>query len=1144
MSLWALKFTMPEDVRNEDLEVAPEEETDYGDTKNPLDGSSEEIPEPIITDAGSEAEEAPDVEADEADFIEIPLLATEAEIEPDLETAVVEEALAEGEGRIVGQIFDKETGAPIRGVAIAVEGTDLGTITDESGNFKLNKVPEGTYTLAYFKTGYLEANITDIGVESGEVKTLDFALPPRPAETSGDVYDLGTITVTADQANDAMALVDLKQTSVGAVDFLSSEDMARFGGDDVAGLVNRISGVNVVEGKFAVVRGLGDRYSSTLVNSLPVPSPDPVRQGVQLDLFATSIIDSVVAEKTFVPSLPSNSSGAAFNLNTRSYPEEFSFWVESGFSINDNTRDNLLRNRNIDPFTGTPGASEFDLKSVLGIRDVVPSGTEFAAIEDQVGNGLLDFGGRSYEAGFGNTYEMPWGGNLGFVTSLSYNSSSFTSEGKQQDRYALISATSSRPSRSRQGSAFAGELPAGGLLYDFTQSKVSEDSASLIGIGIDLDSEGKQQIDLTYLRSRSNISEASRRENGFLPDDFRGRSILDRGFGQNTTGSNVFNLVGEIIGRGNSDSLTQGQDILSFEQRTLEVKQVSGEHTFEALSRDLFTFNWGASSNKAKSEIGNPDPDNFVGGQTSLFYLQNVSDAPFEGSLGGTTLPEPVPSGGYLFGGDTALVDGFTEDVVRSTARTIDDDHDSWRADLDVTPSDFFSIKIGFFKEELERQVKQRDSVFSLNGSSISSGENLAEFVSSTLSTSGLINIILDSFAEVTREVDDKYIQFNTNITNNLEFVFGLRSSDVEMSAEGTGELLPGFPLTGSLLAFTEAPVAGNVSLTNGDLLGFGSSNATDQIVSGRIDEQYVLPALSIKHIITDAWTLRLDYSETFALPSQRELSPVFTVDTFTGDRVVGNPTLQPSDVQNMGARIEYIAKDNVSRLGFSVFYKNIEDPIEQIGLNHSPTGIDVQSFINNENTATVLGYEIEARISLDLLNQLWDKANVIFLEYFSLGGNASFIDAEVGYPDSVVLSYINSNTGESIYGDGKGNIDIPSKRRLFDQPEWTLNFDITFEQPDWGTSLTASLYAQSDVLTSVGTGSSLGVDQFTMPYEQLDLNFTQTFGKNWRLELRVNNLLDGKRGIIYDLDVIDDEIERFEYKIGRTYSMSLEYNF
>ena len=58
----------------------------------------------------------------------------------------VEAKLAEGEGRIIGQVFDKETGAPVRGVAIAVEGTEFGTITDETGNFKLNALPEGTYT--------------------------------------------------------------------------------------------------------------------------------------------------------------------------------------------------------------------------------------------------------------------------------------------------------------------------------------------------------------------------------------------------------------------------------------------------------------------------------------------------------------------------------------------------------------------------------------------------------------------------------------------------------------------------------------------------------------------------------------------------------------------------------------------------------------------------------------------------------------------------------------------------------------------------------------------------------------------------------------------------------------------------------------
>jgi hypothetical protein len=128
LSLWAFKFSMPEDVAGEELTDVPMEEVDYGDSKNPLERNGEPIeklPEatslPDTELAGSE--EALDTETEETGFIEFPLLEAES-------AAEVSAVLAEGEGRIVGQVFDKETGAPVRGVAIAVEGTELGTITD------------------------------------------------------------------------------------------------------------------------------------------------------------------------------------------------------------------------------------------------------------------------------------------------------------------------------------------------------------------------------------------------------------------------------------------------------------------------------------------------------------------------------------------------------------------------------------------------------------------------------------------------------------------------------------------------------------------------------------------------------------------------------------------------------------------------------------------------------------------------------------------------------------------------------------------------------------------------------------------------------------------------------------------------------
>ena len=1178
--LWALDFSMPKDVTEEELANVPREKAEYGDSKQQQQlekgGAVEETSEkpatataefadkekPLEVDKTGEVGDAEIAESDEdPGFMEFPLEEPEAqeklEEEPGIEVA---EMSAEGQGRITGQVFDKETGAPVRGVAVAVNGTEIGTITDEEGNFQLKEVPEGTYTLEYFKTGYLAANITDVVVVSGEIKTLDFALPPRPAEMSDDVYDLGTITVTAEEANAGLdALIELRATSVGQVDFLSAEDFDKFGGSNIADMVNRMAGVNVVGGQFAVVRGLGDRYNSTLLNNLPVPSPDPIRQGVQLDLFPTSIIEGVVADKAFLPSLPSNSSGAAFNLQTRSYPEELSVWAEVGFSVNENAKDTLLLNKNARPPLGTPGAKGFRLDSVLGINEDDLSDDFKAASVDSVGNNFFDFGGQSFQFGFGDSFENPSStlfSRIGLVTSLSYTSSSdSTAEGRQLNQFANESIPSrliripGRPFPIRvpgtAGSFIEGNLPISGLEYDLTISSVEETTGFLFGSGIDFDKDGLHKLDFTFLRSQAIISEAVRRENGLLPDDVPSQPGFDRGFG--STGSNQLNLLADVIGRTDSaDLFIVGQDILTLEERVLNTRQIAGSHLFELSGREI-DFSWGLTSSDASSTIGNPDPDNFVGGQSTLLYLQNASGETILAGSGGQLteeiLAEDLAPEGFIFGNAVSLAEGFSENVIRSTARTIRDDQAGGRADVSIDRFEGYRLNMGIFISDTERSVDQIDRLINLPGI-VSNDGDLETFAGEVISVSENNTTDIVSFAEINQEIEDHYFQFDLDGVEDLEISFGGRYAKIDLVAIGEGRLFPAIPLFGPN-GFLGSVIANSNSITNGSLIGF-----EDPETEG-IAEEYFLPAASLKYSFWDSWTIRLSYGETIALPSFRELSPIFTLETSTGDRIFGNPNLQVSEVQNLGARLERTFSDYVTSFAISVFRKDIENPIEQIGLVDVGTGTPVTSFFNNPNDATVEGLELEGRLGMSLVSDKFDEwfsFNLGPLRYFSVGGNVAFIDAFVGFPDEVAQTYINENasTGGSTispFSNENGVAEFPEERRLFDQPEYTVNFDLTFEQPDWGTRLTLALFAQSDVLTIVGSGSNSTADQYTLPYEELDLTFSQKFGEGWEFEFQVGNITDSKRGLEYDSELVEAP-ERTSFRVGRTYSVSLKSSF
>jgi hypothetical protein len=1142
--LSAIKIVVPDQYKDQ---VEAIKEAERSERKQELQGANESADSRLTVDlpeGKAEDNQSPEVATDEF-LVQSVIEATDAATEFELN-------LAAGEGIISGQIIDKESGQPLSGVAILLEDTNIATVTDSEGRYSIGPAPAGEYTVSFVKTGYIEANVTDYAIVGGEVSVFPFGLPPRPADMSDEVYELQDFTVTAEQANSMMALIEMQQASVGQLQFLSSEDFERYTGSDVADFVKRLTGVNVVEGKFAVVRGLGDRYNSTLMNGLPIPSSDPIRQGVQLDLFPTSIIESVVATKDVSASFPSNSSGAAFDLITKSYPEEWAFKLKTGFSVNSNAKDSLLLNPNFDAPIGTPGG-DFKLNKLLG-RDRDDFRDDSVAVTaDAVGNDLLDFGGQSFTFSGGNTFDDVFGiHKIGFVSSISYSSSSDTLLGEQQDRFG-------RPSRppgfffmgafpvsipAVPGSFTEGELPASALNYNLTNSVVKEDSSFLVGLGAVLDKDANHSFDLAYLRSVSNISEVTRRDGGTLQGV--DRNINDRGFGSN--GSNELQLTNDIIGRaygtrGGNDLFTQGQDFLSHEVRTLEALQLRGSNKLSFLNREL-TLTWGMTEASALSQIGDPNPDAYIAGQSTLIYLRNATDQTINTE---TDLSQISPAGlligpgDYVATGAQGFAESFVEDVIRTTAREIDDEIEGHRYDIEFPIIESLTLNGGSFYSKTTRNVFQTDRLFRLGGGTFIIADNTGDLAEDSLnSTSGEVDLF--SFAEINRDIASNYLSMDLKPLENLEFDLGYRATSVEMAATGSGQLYPAITLF-SPPSFLNSGIEGNPSITNGELLGY------TQPTPGLIDEDYLLPAFSAKYSFFDGFSLRLAYSETIALPSARELSPVFTVDPLSGDRIFGNPTLQVSEVTNKSIGLSYSRPEGGYSLGLGVFQKDIAQPIEQIGIVDPNSGTSVQSYLNNENEAMVEGVEFEFQMDLDFLLEKLDL-EVPYLEYFSIGANVAVIDASVPFPESVARTYVDEtlstpNHPVSPYTDVNGDSQLPTGRRLFDQPEYTYNAYLSYNHEDWGTAVTLSIFGQSDVLATVGSGSGLTLDQYTLPYEQLDLTISQTFGKerNWKLSFSVENITDTERGIGYDSEIVD-EINRLTYKVGRDYGISLSAEF
>ncbi len=243
------------------------------------------------------------------------------------------------EGVIRGRMLDAATGEPLMFANILVVGTNppLGTETDMDGSYEL-RLPPGTYDLRASYVGYQDQLITEIRLEAGGVEVLDIALKDAGVQ-------LEEVVIAAERFDHTeVALLTLQKKALTVQDGISAREINRYGASNVAESMKRVTGASIVDGRFIFIRGLGDRYSNAQLNGLTLPSTDPYRNSVHLDLIPADFLDNVIAAKTFTPDQPGNFAGGNVNIATQNFPERFTFKASIGLSYNTQSsfRDDFL----------------------------------------------------------------------------------------------------------------------------------------------------------------------------------------------------------------------------------------------------------------------------------------------------------------------------------------------------------------------------------------------------------------------------------------------------------------------------------------------------------------------------------------------------------------------------------------------------------------------------------------------------------------------------------------------------------------------------------------------------------------------------------------------------------------------------------
>lgn len=350
-------------------------------------------------------------------------------------------------GRIVGRVLDAANGSGLAAAGIQVVGTTIGAQSGVDGRFTIVGVPAGTVTLTVRRIGYAPKTITGIFLEAGKTVEQDVTLAEASLQIAAQV-----VTASAERGSVNEAL-DAQKNSVNVVSSVTAEQIAKSPDGDAAQAVGRVSGVSVQDGKYVFVRGLGDRYTQTSLNGARIPSPEPEKKQVPLDLFPTGLLQTITTIKTFTPDQPGDFSGATVDIQTREFPARRTWALSSSTGGSDAVVGRFL------PMQGRVGGDLFAAGAanralpgfIQGFGNFASSFPTQGDFNRMVGDFRNSWSPRGSEGGLNGSTSVSVGGNdpvfgknIGYLVSGTY---SYAQEAKvDQVRALALAQSGSTPS--------------------------------------------------------------------------------------------------------------------------------------------------------------------------------------------------------------------------------------------------------------------------------------------------------------------------------------------------------------------------------------------------------------------------------------------------------------------------------------------------------------------------------------------------------------------------------------------------------------------------------------------------------------------------------------------------------------------------
>lgn len=845
--------------------------------------------------------------------------------------------------------------------------------------------------------------------------------------------------VTGRLMSGAQSVVDQRFEEPFAADILGSDQITRVGDSNVAAALLRVPGVTLVDNQYVYVRGLGERYSTVSVNGAAVPSPELTRNVLPLDVIPSSIVRTLKVQKSYSPDLPAHFGGGNVDIRTKSIPDEFVFELSAGTGSNSENSDHGLSYSSGGQSTGLPFIIDNALDTYQGrvnnngIVDILdtdggsPTPDQLTQART-INRELMLSLNRDIEI---EKKAVPWDASLGMSIGNAWDITDDWSFG------ALVNGSYDQETRNKNQKRRGISDP--DQIYSDV-ARTTAETRELLSINMGVNYQDMHTLDFNAYKIDLTEDEA-----------------------QIETGHDASNLARD--GRQTVDYITR------YEERTLEVAQLLGEHKFDQFSGDtLGTVNvdWFYSDSSAETDIP---------GKSAAKGINNLD--PITGEIINTQILATSSAASFSY-------------------LTLADDVESYGMDIAI-PLLFENTEITFSGGYSYNDKVREYYGYTANINAIGATNDILNGTPGMVFTDDKLSNLLYPFeftvggglgtesyiaAQMT---DAAYGMFDFNWNDTWRITGGARYED-----------------------FRQAVLPVDLIDYSGTTIGKLIDELQDEDQKYAIRDDGWYPSLAVTYMSdgflgAEDFQIRASFAQTLVRPDLREVSEIYYIDPELGVQVQGNPLLQSSDLDHFDLRTEWLY-DNGDNFTISLFYKDIANPIEQSRVPGSDDTVLLTFY--NAVSGEITGLEFEG------LKEIGAG--------FFVTGNLTLTDSEIiSPPDGGFTNIERKMTGQSDYvfngqlgfdsEDGMHTVSLAYN--LFGERIYYASnnngHDDAFEQPFNSLDIVYSFFPTENFTTKVKVGNILdekrsftqtnseGVDVTILEQEvgtSLSLDFKYTF--------------------------------------------------